>query len=54
MVHYRAIFDMKIKHEDGGSMIVRNIDILPHYHTASQPRRPSTQKFITVLATVCL
>jgi len=32
--------------EDAGSMVLRNIGILPHHHTASQPRiqRPGTWK----------
>jgi hypothetical protein len=26
--------------EDGGSKVLRNVDILPQHYTASQPRRP--------------
>jgi hypothetical protein len=29
-----------LQREDGGSMVLRNVDILPHHYTASQPRRP--------------
>jgi hypothetical protein len=28
------------EHEDGGSMVLRNVGILPQHYTASQPRRP--------------
>jgi hypothetical protein len=30
--------------EDGGSMVLRNVDILPHHYTASQPLGPQLER----------
>jgi hypothetical protein len=41
-IHYCENFKSRISYglEDGGSQVVRNVGILPHQRTASQPGRP--------------
>jgi hypothetical protein len=34
------LYDATLHPEDGGSMILRNVGILPHHYKISQPRRP--------------
>jgi len=34
-------------HEDGGGVVLRNVDILPQNHMATQPRGPLFKTFET-------
>jgi len=36
----KLFHDQLLHPEDGGSVDLRNVVILPQHHTASQPRRP--------------
>jgi len=36
---------MNIHHEDGGSKVLQNVDILLHYYLVSQPRRLQLEFF---------
>jgi hypothetical protein len=42
---YQRFEGLNLHSEDGGSMALRNVDILPQHYTASQPRRPRRECF---------
>jgi len=39
----RTMLPLSLHAEDGGNTVLRNIGILPHHFTTSQPRRPRLQ-----------
>jgi hypothetical protein len=40
-----SLHDVKLHHEDGGNLFLRNTGILPHHYAVSQPRRPRPKLF---------
>jgi hypothetical protein len=43
--------DLDFHHEDGGSMDLRNVGILPQHYTASEPRRPRLETQYIIIFT---